>query len=325
MSKDIEVDAWRDKPDVQNFVREQLQQTIDSLAETHALDLGRLIGVTVTDRLDEALANFDDGGIQNKRTLTRTKGATVGVAVTPVCNRNGHAYCRVFVQAEDVWSIVKNNDKQARYILAHELAHAHDLAQKSKTIEQIVLKLPGNEEVPPVFWQLADLIWSEYAACRKSAPEQPEMLATMYSMLDRALEHLASDVRLMVSVSQSGGTLQQILDVATAAIEPILKHSSHVLGHRASLGQTQFPLPPELEQLLDVNHLRSFYEEEGAILAKMWESHGAWESGSAYDLLLDFVRRGYAACGLQMYVEDGAAKVKAIPSVIKRILEQRTA
>jgi hypothetical protein len=317
---EIEVDAWRDKPEIQAFIREHLASVIKSLAETYALDLSRLLGVTVTDRLDEALANFDDGGIQNGRTLTRTMGATVGVAVTPICKRNGHAYCHVFIQADDVWSMLKNGDKQSRYILAHELGHANDLAQKTKTIEHIVLALPGDEQMPPVIWQIADVVWNEYAACRKSAKEHPEMLMTMYSMLDHAIEALAADVRTLITASRCGAGLQEKLDIATAAIEPILKHSGHVLGHRASLGQSSLLLPPELEQLLDENHLRSVYEEESAILASMWESHGAWESASIYDALLDLVRRAYGACGLEIYIEDAKAKVGEIPDVLKRFL-----
>ena len=315
---EIEIDAWREKPEVQAFIREHLPSAIKSLAETHALDLSRLLGVTVTDRLDEALANFDDGGIQNGRTLTRTKGATIGVAVTPICRRNGHAHCRVFIQADYIWSMLKNGDKQSRYILAHELGHANDLAQKAKTIEHIVLDLPGDELMPPVIWQIADVVWNEYAACRKSAMEDPEMLRTMYSMLDHAIEALAADVRMLITASRSGADLQRILDIATEAIEPILKHSSHVLGHRGSLGQSSFPLPPELEKLLDENHLRSVYEDEGTILANMWELHGTWESASIYDSLLSLVRRSYAACGLEIYEEDAKAKVRAIPDVFKR-------
>jgi hypothetical protein len=315
---EIQIDAWRDKPESQAFIREHLLSTIKSMAETYALDLSRLLGVTVTDNFDEALANFDDGGIQNGRILTRTKGAIIGVAVTPICKRNDHAYCRVFVQAEDIWSMLKNGDKRSRYILAHELGHANDLAQKAKTIEHSVLDLPGDELMPPVIWQIADVVWNEYAACRKSAMEQPEMLMTMYSMLNRAILALAAEVRRLITASRSGADLQRVLDIATSAIEPILKHGSYVLGHRASLGLSSVPLPPELEQSLDENHLRAVYEEEGAILANMWELHGSWESAAVYDSLLSFVCRAYAACGLEIYQEDDRAKVKAIPDVLKR-------
>jgi hypothetical protein len=320
---EIEVDAWRDKPEIQVFVREQLLSVVESLAKFYELDLSRLLGLTVTDRFDEALSSFDDGGIQNGRTLTRTNGATVGVAVTPICKRNGHAYCRIFIQADDVWSILKNGDKQSRYILLHELGHANDLAQKAKTIENIVLDLPGNEQMPPVFWQIADVVWNEYAACRISAKEHPEMLLTMYSMLDHAIDALAADIRMLISASRRGAALQELLDIATAAIEPILKHNSHVLGHRASLGQSPLPLPPELEELLGENQLRSVYEEEGAILANMWESHGDWESTSVYDSLLDLVRRAYAACGLEIYEEDAKAKVRGMPDVLQRFLSPK--
>ncbi|MDT8066716.1 MAG: hypothetical protein ROO76_00985 [Terriglobia bacterium] len=321
--KDIEIDSWRDEPEIQAFVREHLLSVVEALVESYQLDLSRLLGLTVTDRLDEALSNFDDGGIQNGRILTRTKGATVGVAVTPVCKRNAHAYCRIFVRADDVWSMLKNGDKQSRYILAHELGHANDLAQKAKTIEHIALDLPGNEQMPPVFWQIADVVWNEYAACRKSAKEHPEMLMTMYSMLDHSIEALASDVRRLISASRRGAELHELLDIATAAIEPILKHSSHVLGHRASLGKPSLPLPAELEQLLDEYHLRSVFEEEGEILAKMWESHGGWESASIYGPLLDLVRRAYAACGLDIYEEDAKAKVRGLPDVFKRYVSPK--
>jgi|GEM_PF-6790124 len=316
---DIKIDAWRDQAERQDSIRQQLWQLIESLAQSHALDLGRLLGVTVTDQLDEALANFEDGGIQNGRTLTRTKGVTEAVAVTPICKHNGQAYCRVLLMARDVPALFEQTGKQARYILAHELGHAHDLTQKSKTIEHVALNLPGDNETPPVIWQIADVIWNEYAACIKSATEYPEMLSTMYLMLDRAIECLPSEVRRMVTAGKNGGTSTDLLDIATETIEPILKHCSHVLGHRAGLGQDILPLPSELEQLMETHQIDSLYVELGAVLATMWISHGGWESVAEYGPLLDFVRRAYAACGLNLYVEDAAMKMKAIPETLAQI------
>ena len=316
---DIEVDAWRDNPERQKAVREQLWQVIESLAQSHGLDIGRLLGVTVTDRLDESLADFKDGGIQNGRTLTRTKGRTEAIAVTPICKHNGQAYCRVFLMAKDVPSLLEQNGKLARYTLTHELGHAHDLAQKSKTIEHIVLDLPGDNETPPVLWQIADVVWNEYAACIKSATEHPGMVSAMYVMLDRAIESLPSEVRRMVTVEKMGGTLPDLLDIATGTIEPILKHSSHVLGHRAGLGQAATPLPRELQELMEAHRIDSLYLELGTVLANMWRSHGEWECAAQYDPLLDFVRRAYSAFGLNLYVEDAVMKMKAIPERLTEI------
>jgi hypothetical protein len=317
----IEVDAWRDKAETQSAVREQLNSMIQDVAEANSLNLSRLLGVTVTDRIDEALAGFDDGGIENGRTLTRTNGAVVGVGMTPICKRDGHAFCQLFLRADDVFVLLERNDRQAGYILAHELGHAHDLAQKAKTVESIILELPGDQSVPPVIWQIADIVWNEYAACRKSGTEHPGMLNTMYSMLDRALSGFATDVRLMVGIAKTAKTMQSVMDSATETLEPILKYSSYVLGHRASLGQGPLPLPEELETLLQENGFRQLYEELSAILETMWESHGSWKDQSDYELLLNLVRRAYAVCGLNIYQENGTAKVIGIPDVLRRITE----
>jgi hypothetical protein len=148
------------------------------------------------------------------------------------------------------------------------------------------------------------------------------MVSAMYVMLDRAIESLPSEVRRMVTVEKMGGTRTDLLDIATETIEPILKHCSHVLGHRAGLGQDSTPLPSELQELMETHQIDELYLELGTVLANMWRSHGKWESAAQYRPLLDFVRRAYSAFGLNLYVENAAMKMKGIPDRLAQIAQR---
>ena len=315
---EVVVDAWRDDEAKRTKVTKRLLDLVGSLAIRHRLDVSRLLGITVTDRYDDALGEFALGTIKNGRKLTRTKGTTIGVASNATCERSGRAHCQVFLQHQDVDALLDNNDVLVRYLLTHELSHAHDLALKARTIEDVVLEHPADLLNPPAIWTLADVVWNEYAACRKSASEHPHMLPVMYEMWADAIAAIPNAVRSIAAAHQSGAGVEQKMNLATDQVGGVLKFSSYVLGHRTALGLSSLPLPDELTGLLDEMHLLPGYFEQESILAEMWDTHGAWSDASAYDQLLSFARRSYAPFGLYIYHKDQQAKLSIIPTVLER-------
>ncbi len=185
---DIAVDAWRNDEAKQESIRESFSKIVSGMLVAHSLRVQRIEGITITDRLDNALAAFDDGGLDTGRTLTRTTGDIEGVAMTPVGIRDGKAYCRVFIKSSTVEELFRDPlAAQARYIVAHELGHGHDLTVKSEALEPMLLKTSGDLLTPPIFWQIAEIVWNEYVACRLSATEDPSMQRTMNTMMAIAL------------------------------------------------------------------------------------------------------------------------------------------
>lgn len=320
LSITIIVDAWHEDGERKTKATDLLE-TVHALRLTQNLDLSRLEGITVTTNLDEALANFDDGGIKTGRTLTRSTGDTVGVAMTPVCKRGESAMCRIFLSASTVSALNGQSDVCTElYILAHELGHAHDLAKRCQHLEPHVLQTPGDLLTPPVFWQLAEICWNEYAACRLSALTCPEMTAPLEEMLVQALRNLRPCLRQNLRNYSPVPGPKILLNDATAPLCPVLKAASYFLGHRAGLGNTT-GFSAALTDSLDANGFLQKLEELCTILADMWEAYPDWTNLDVYEPLIEFLKGFYTVCALDVYEENGQAKVRVNRRLMAAILQ----
>ena len=208
--------------------RSVLAAVVSELTSLLALDVSRLEAITVAANIDSALAQFDDGGIETGRTLTRTRGEGVAAGITPVCMRAGSARCHIFFPASQVAplsaTLMSTNEQRsiARYVVAHELSHVHDLAQRARHLEPHVLKTPGDLLTPPLFWQLAEICWNEYVACRLSACTYPEVLRDFSELLIQPLHAFRPSVRATLLKCIAQGTSAPAFEGGVESLYPIL-------------------------------------------------------------------------------------------------------
>ena len=323
MTVDIVVDAWRDDEAKQENIRESLSKIVSGMIVALSLRVQRIEGITITDRLDNALAAFDDGGLVTGRTLTRTTGDIEGVAMTPVGIRGGKAYCRVFIQASTAEELCQNpSAAQSRYIVAHELGHGHDLTVKSEALEPMLLKTPGDLFTPPVFWQIAEVVWNEYAACRLSANEDPAMQQIMNAMLAMALDRIRPGTRAVIKSCIAAKTSAGALDGVTPLVSDVLKHGSHVIGHSEGLGTSNPALGTDLLERLENVGWVSGLAEQRSILNRMWSSYEAWKDTDVFEPLLEFIKRSYKLCAVEVYAERGLAKTRFYMDLVQGIMRQ---
>jgi hypothetical protein len=318
---DIVIDAWRDDSDKQESIRASFEKTLSEIACARSLKLERLEGITITDRLDQALAAFDDGGLDRGRTLMRTTGEVEGVAMTPVGVRHGKAYCRIFLQSSTVEDIYgRPSSVIARYVVVHELAHAHDLTVKSASIEAILVKTPRDLFTPPVFWQIAEIVWNEYAASRLSATENPDMQQTMDQMLVMALRQIKPGTKRIIQTCQQAGRSATAFELATPLVSNVLKHTSHVIGHEEGNRRPNRTLEPALGQSLQAAQWESGFSEQRSILNEMWASYGNWKDISVFAPLLSFIKRSYRVCAVEVYTQDSQAKARLFMHLLPQFI-----
>jgi hypothetical protein len=293
-----------------------LRQLVTELATQLRLDLSRLEGITIATNFDRALAEFDNGGLETGRKLARSTGDAVGVGVTPVCIRAASARCHVFLPASQVSPLLVQQDSKreersvVRYTVAHELGHAHDLAQRARHLEPYIMKTPGDVLTPAVFWQLAEICWNEYAACRFSAPVYPQVLDLFAELLIRALQEFRPAVRNTLLKCKAQSTSAPAFAGAVEALYPVLKYSSYVLGHLDGLEISSTPreLAPPLEQA----GVLELFQELSNILRGMWNLYPTWTSIDVYGRLIEFLKRAFRFAAVDVYVADGQLKSRLV-------------
>lgn len=138
------------------------------------MDLSTLDGVTVAVDYDAALAELDRG-IDGLRPLSRSNTEMQGVAMSPAVMRGGQVRTHLIFDAAMLVPFVHSeatDDEKADSlaIIAHECAHVGITARKEAAIPEARLgtRIEGFERA--LTFQVAEICWDEYAACRISAP-----------------------------------------------------------------------------------------------------------------------------------------------------------
>jgi hypothetical protein len=145
MAIDIKIAVWSNAEVRKQAVPAALEAFVSGLVETRNYDLSRLEAITVTADLDRALAEFDDGGLETGRILTRTGGNSEGIGMTPVSVHDGSGRCHTLLPASKIACLVADPSRStyaynlARHIIAHELGHAHDLAPRARHLERYLI------------------------------------------------------------------------------------------------------------------------------------------------------------------------------------------
>ena len=324
MTIDINITAWSNDKIRKQAARVALEALVSDFVKTRNYDLSRLEGITVAADLDRALAEFDDGGLETGRTLTRTRGDSEGVGMTPVCIRDGSARCHTFHAALTIAHLVAGPSQStdaynlARYTIAHELGHAHDLAQRARHLERFIIRSPGDLLTPSVFWQLAEICWNEYAACQLSCETYPPILSALSEQLFLTLQDFKQSVRAMIMKCKVAGSSAPVFPGAIDSLYPVLKYSSYVLGHLDGL---KIAMPPQISTALSNAGLSELFADLANVLREMWRTYPAWTELTVYDPLISFLKRAFRFAAVDVYEADGQLKAKLIMNLLPTFVE----
>jgi len=287
-----------------NAAAQRVSQVIEEVARELGISIAGLDGVTIAYDYDAALARLDRG-YKSERVLTPTDDkAARGVAMTPCVLRDGKVMSHIVLSAGIVPLIEKPADGvSGKYIIAHELSHAHEHYFRDKVVPNTVLQHQISAADEIVLFETADTCWGEYAACYFSAPIHPEQAKlfeiTFVDVLKGAKGQIIQAKRQWIIDRDFGKVWQQIANVVGC----LLKYASYLLGHAVGLSKSLEEIAPEAWQLLQSNAwLLPWIEKMLEDLCTMLDTFERWKGLEAFEPLKQVMRGLLADCGITISV-----------------------
>ena len=273
------------------------------------MDLSALDGVTVAIDYDQALSDLDRG-LPGLRPLTRSNTAEMqGVAMSPAVMRDGQVKTHLVFNAQMVAGltadIAAEEDKAAAIgIIAHECAHVQVTAQKEAAIPEARFgtRIEGYERA--VMFQIAEVCWDEYAACRISALFNRQqtryhgesMIETVAIARDRA--------NAAIKAYRIHADIDQLVGEAGPALAQPIKIGAYLLGGMDGEGFDWTDVPDIRTAIVDAGY-DDLIDELHSILRELWDSQGTWDPNLAtFEPLIDFAHEVFADGGLIFHTED---------------------
>jgi hypothetical protein len=289
----------------------RVAQVIDELVPYLGLSLAGLDGVTISVDYDAGLRQLDRG-YDATESLTRTNDEVAsGIAMTPYVLRDGHVMSHMILSA----AIVPLIDKpvagvSAKYIVAHELSHAHEHYFRDRQLPHTLLNMKITKSDEAILFEAADLCWGEYAACYFSAPVHPDQAKlfemTVLSSLKDARQKIVDAKRQWLTDRDFAAAWQKISAIALA----LLKYFSYLLGHAAGLNKSVEELAPEAWKILQSNPWVSpWIEKLDRTLGTMLETFEEWQCLDAFEPLKQVARGLLTDCGISISDSNGSLYV----------------
>lgn len=288
------------------------------------IDLSMLDGVTIAIDYDGALAGLDRG-LDGLRPLSRSNSEEMqGVAMSPAVMRDGQVKTHLIFNAGPIAALaVEDAPEEERDlaigIIAHECAHVQITAQKEAAIPdaRFGTEIEGYERA--VLFQLAEVCWDEYAACRISAP-----FATGQN--ERHAETVAGVVAVARGRSNAAirsyrhhGDLNRLVAEAGSALCQPMKAVAYLLGGMDGDGETWADWSAA-RQAVETGGYGEHVDELHQVLKELWDQQSQWDPTlDTFGPLLAIGKRVFEAGGIYFKTNpDGSARID-VPFTIDTI------
>lgn len=304
---------------VQGFTSEESARELGSAVLSWVHGLGRLIdlstldGVTIAIAYDAALAGLDRG-LDGLRPLSRSNSEEMqGVAMSPAVMRDGQVKTHLIFNAAAIAALaVKDAPEEevqlAIGIIAHECAHVQITAQKEVAIPdaRFGARIEGYER--SILFQLAEVCWDEYAACRISAPfaigQNERHAETVAGLVAVARDRSNAAIR---SYRHHGDLNRLVGESGPALCEP-MKAVAYLLGGMDGANET-WADRSAARQAIEAGGYGDVIDELHQALKALWDTQGQWNPTlDTFDPLLAIGKRVFEAGGIYFRSRpDGSA------------------
>jgi hypothetical protein len=285
----------------------RLGETVASMAGT-IMDLSRLDGVTVAIDYDAALAGLDRG-MEGLQPLSRSDTEEMqGVAMSPAVMRDGEVRTHLVFNAEMLVPLIAEGgevdaDDRAKSIgiIAHECAHVQITMEKELAIPEARLgtRIEGYERA--VMFQLAEVFWDEYAACRLSAPLATKKNATHASTVAACASGAHDRSDAAIRSYRVHGDLDRLQTEAGPALAHPMKAAAYLLGGLDAISAdcADTSSTADARQALITSGYDGLVDDLHAELRRLWETRADWGTTLAvFAGLEDIARATFDAGGL---------------------------
>jgi hypothetical protein len=189
----------------------------------------------------------------------------------------------------------------ARYILAHECGHVHDLAMQDRAFPDVILQSHLSQK-EGILQGIAGACWSEYAACRLSARwAAAGQTVLLESTFCSHLEGLRARGKTALLEYQTDKNVGKLLDYIRGQYGNAMKYASYLLGHLDGLGQQLDESAPKAADIIKRKlFFKSVFGRLESCLHSLWESYGEWAGFHVFGLLQDVSEEMLKVAGLRL-------------------------
>jgi hypothetical protein len=195
-------------------------------------------------------------------------------------------------------------------IIAHECAHVGITARKEAAIPDARLgtRIEGFERA--LTFQVAEICWDEYAACRISSPFAPRQQATHSDTLRAVLPSARADANATIRSYRLHRDIDRLLDESVPPLIQPVKVAAYLLGAMDGSGSSWADLHDARQAVEDAGYGELLDRLHG-ILRGLWETQEAWEpSLDVFEPLQTFTKDVLKSGGLILRSEpDGSCRV----------------
>jgi hypothetical protein len=244
------------------------------------IDLTKLDGVTIAKNYDEALTELDRG-VDCLRPLTRSNTEEMqGIAMTPAVIREGVVKSHIVFNAAHVVPLISDETTTADRLhiyglICHECAHVEITAAKEEAIPEARFGTDIKGYEHGVMYQIAELCWDEYAACRMSAKFDPNQNQSYAEIILASVAVARENSDAAIRSYRIHGDVNQLVSEAGQWLHRPIKASVYLLGGMDAVdaGWEQFP---EVKEALEDKNYLQLVEKLWAELQDIWDSRENW-------------------------------------------------
>lgn len=256
-------------------------------------DLKRLKQVIVARDYDATLAALERGATVSGPLKATCDGLGVGIAMTPTILDEGEPKSVIVfnalhmsVFAEPERADLEGLRKEMGYTIIHECAHVHDLEMRVKCLRDVIMKVQLGPR-DGILFPIADACWSEYIACRLSAPFAPDSTLQGYvEVLVKSLEGAVGTADAAIRQYRMHHDIGRLVGEAAGVYKRLLTYGAYLVGHVDGLSQSLGDAVPDVMSAIERNGwFKPFLERLRSELQALHGTYGEWESLEVYEPL----------------------------------------
>lgn len=276
------------------------------------IDLSNLDGITVAYDYDGALRNLDRGR-EYSRSLTKSDGDVVGIAMTPHVWRDGVLKSHMVFNApyldplkdpksEFYWATV--------YTLAHEAAHV-EITHVFNSMFPDLIGSKTDDIAHMLRWDAIRGCWDEYAACEISARWEDRSSVFEEAFLTAA-DKARNQGNDLIKLYRSHGEVSRIISELFAVYGNLAKLAGYLLGSVAGR-QGKWQDLEKTSAALSGHWFRGHFIALEEALGKIMSGYGTWPDRDSFEQLGDVIERIVAEGGAHIHRRDGRCFYIEIP------------
>jgi hypothetical protein len=291
--------------------------------------LNRIDGITFAQDYPTALQNLDRGFGATEPLSTTTEEGVVGVAMSPMVQRDGVVKTHIVLQrfiGEALISEDSAQEAQGYQILVGALVEASCNEMFDIALPGVLLK-PFDNAFDSYRFAGLSFAWCNYISARFTAKFAESSGTYLRDILIAALDRAGKDILEYRFEYRFHGDIPKFMDATFARIKPMLLHGARLAGHFDGLEAAPFDEEGSLQAAFERLGLRQWFDSYCRDLRRLWDRLGQWDSLEEFVALGGHVERLLWQFGIILWMtEDGGCRIEVpLASDAQRLMAHQAA